>query len=156
MTDPTFEPHEQTPNPSYAQVMLDTKGLPAHTEGESVWRHPLFVLLVGALAVMTAALVSVVFALVVVNGTKNDARDQLSCSRKYSTATSQAQAKVLGHIGAAQSTILTAVAAAASDDRVAVDAQLALIPVISKNLNDSANALDQAIGAQEASLTICT
>lgn len=155
MTD-DFTQHEQTENPTYSQVMLDTKGIPAPSPGSSAWRHPLFVLILGSLIVMCFAVVGMFSALLVVNGTKNDVQDQLSCSRKYSTATSNAQAQVLGNLGEAQSAILTAIAAGAAQDQATVDEQIALVPKIAKSLDTATKNLNSAIKAQEASLKICT
>lgn len=120
------------------------------------WRHPLFVLAAGTLFTVIAALIAVTFALITVSDERNDARDQVVCSRKYSTATAEAQARVLASIGSAEGVILTALTARSRGDEVTVQAQLELVPAISTELARGAAALDAAIDAQRASLTICT
>lgn len=157
MTDPPeFEPQEQVPNPSYSQVMLDTKGLPAPADGESVWRHPLFVLLVGALVVMAFALICVTFALITVNNTKNDVQNQLSCSRQFTTATADAQANVLAANGRGNALTLDALLTISQGDEAAAEVAVQKIPAVIADMQDTSTALEEAIEAQRASLQICT
>jgi hypothetical protein len=154
---------------STTELVLSTKPIAAPTATGKVWKHPLFVLLSGALVSVIFALVGVTTALIIINSDKGDLQNQLSCRAVPAVVVDQATATDLAAlgtnqsaIGQAQATTLSALSAVAVNDDAALQEMLKVVPAQVKALNEgsallieTAKKLQTAVDEREASLTTC-
>jgi hypothetical protein len=154
-------------SPSTTELVLSTR--PIAAPRGTVWKHPLFVLLAGALVATIFALSAVTIALLVSNDNNGTLQGQLNCRAVPAVVVDQATASDLAALGTnqsaighAQATTLNALTAVAIDDDVALQEILKTVPEQVKALTDgsallikTAQALQAAVDARADSLQTC-
>lgn len=153
-----------------AIMVSNSPAAPVVVVGPKVWsRRLLSWVITGAITVLTLSLLSVTFALVVTNSSRNDLQNQLTCRAKpiavvdHQTA---ADLAALGSnqaaIGAASALTLNGLAALSSSDKTALDTIIKSVPAQIATLNDSSTKLRQtatdlqlAVDKQDKSIELC-
>lgn len=118
-------------------------------------RHPLNVLMGGALAVALLALVCVTFAVYALRSTNVDLQGQLTCRSSAAVVVDLKTSAELSSIGQAQATTLQALAAIQVNDEASLKQAIDLVPTLVASLQATSNALDAAVAARQASITGC-
>lgn len=151
MSDPTVKVVNEEVSP--LGVILETRGLPAPAKGK-VRNHPLFIVLVGALATSLLALACVTVALVITFFQKDDLQTQLTCRSEPAVVVDEKIQEELAAIGeglaangSSQSSTLQALAAIQVGDQAKVEEVLKNVPALAAELDRTADELILKAGA---------